>query len=362
MADINTIRILEIDGGGERGYLSLKGLQLILTQWLGINVTDISSYFDVICGSSIGGIMALNLASGANPYDFDSFFTVEGKQVFSTNGVDSNRATTVDKLLAITVTGVPFYSTQGTSDTYGSNLLETTIDDLFGTDTMQDLKTNVIIPTYKADLRGDNTLSSGVYTLCSNVNTPGAVGQNELISNVALATSAAPFYLPSKLISSVDPQDTTLLDGRYLDGGIYANNPSSFGRNIAQILKPNADRACILSIGTGIGEMGFDDPDPPISVLTADQDPLVSVTNLFGLFNVATTGGQEGVARSLFLESEYTLSQLYYYRFQPVLDPALDTELDNTDDSILEYYEETALEYYNENLDKINAFIGHISA
>lgn len=360
MADINTIRILELDGGGERGYLSLKGLQLILTQWLGINVTDISPYFDVICGSSIGGILALGLASGENPYDLDPFFTVQGKQLFSTTGVDSQRATTLEKLFSITVSGVPFYSTQGTTDTFGSNLLVSELEAQFGTDTMQSLKTNVVIPTYKADLRGDNTLSSGTYTLCSNVNTPGMVGQNELLSEVALATSAAPFYLPSRVINSVDPQDSTLLDGRYLDGGIYANNPSSFGRNVAQILKPNANRACILSIGTGLGEMGFDDPTP--SLLSADQDPLVSITNLFGLFNVAATGGQESVARSLLLESEYTLSRLYYYRFQPILDPDLDTELDNTDDSILEYYEDTALEYYNDNIDKINEFIGHISA
>lgn len=361
MSDPNTLRILELDGGGERGYLSLKFLQLFLNQWLGPSTTNIAPYFDVICGTSIGGIIALTLAAGQNPYNLDSFFTVQGKQLFSTNGVDSNRASTLDKIFSLTVSGVPFYSTQGTSNTYGSNLLVSELQTMFGANTMQSLQTKVVIPTYKVDLRQDNTISKGVYTLCSNVNTPGFVGQNELISNVGLVTSAAPFYLPSRLITSVNPEDTTYLNGRYADGGLYANNSASFGRNLAQILKPNANRCCVLSIGTGRGEMGFDDPTPNLLRLT-DSDPLVSVTNLFGLFDVASTGGQESVAQNLFFESQYTLSRLYYYRFQPVLDTALDTELDNTDDSTLTYYANTSSNYYNSDLDNITTFIGHLTA
>lgn len=361
MSDPNTLRILELDGGGERGYLSLKFLQLFLNQWLGPSVTNIAPYFDVICGTSIGGIIALAMASGQNPYNLDSFFTVQGKQLFSTNGVDSNRASTVNKIFALTVSGVPFYSTQGTSDTYGSNLLVSELQTMFGTNTMQSLQTKVVIPTYKVDLRGDNTLSKGIYTLCSNVNTPGFVGQNELISNVALVTSAAPFYLPSKLITSINPNDPTYLNGRYIDGGVYANNPAIFGRNLAQILKPNANRCCVLSIGTGRGEMGFDDPTLN-RLRLADSDPLVSITNLFGLFDVASTGGQESVAQSLLFESQYTLSKLYYYRFQPVLDTSRDTELDNTDDSILMYYAGKASDTYNEDISNINTFIGHLTA
>ena len=64
----------------------------------------------------------------------------------------------------------------------------------------------------------------------------------------------------------------------------------------------------------------------------------------------------------MLLESQYTLSKLFYYRFQPILDPALDTELDNTDDSILTYYENTAADYYSNDLDNITTFIGHLSA
>lgn len=362
MSDPRTLRILELDGGGERGYLSLKFLQLFVQSW-GINPSELWKNFDVICGTSIGGIMALALASGQNPNDLDPFFTEDGPLLFSTNGIPSHSATTVDKLLAFApvgpTSGVPFYSTQGTSATYGSNLLITKLDNMFGSNTMQSLLTKVVIPTYKVDLRDDGTLSNGIYTLCSNVNTPGFVAQNELISNVALSTSAAPFYLPSLSVTSTNPLDTTYLNGRYIDGGVYQNNPATFGRNIAQIVKPTANRFCILSLGTGLGEMGFDDPTVS-GIRLANSDPLVSVTNLFSLFNVASTGGQESVAQSLFFESEYTLSRLYYYRFQPVLDPTLDTELDNTTPEILAYYAATAQEWYDNDQTDINTFLAHL--
>lgn len=365
MADPNTLRILEIDGGGERGYLSLKFLQKFIQQW-GINPANVAQNFDVICGTSIGGVLALSLAYGSNPNDLDTFFTDDGPYIFSTNGTASNRATTIDKLLAFApanpYTGIPFYSTQGTAYTYGSNLLVTRLQEMFTTNSMQNLLTNVVVPSYKVDFKGDGNISKGVYTLCSNVNLPGFVGQNELIKNVALATASAPFYLPSLSLTSTNPNDSTYLNGTYIDGGVYANNAAAFGRNLAQMLKPTARRCCILSLGTGLGEMGFDDETLGMSLLSASTDPIVTVANLFSLFDVASTGGQESVARNLLFESSYTLNRLYYYRFQPTLDPAKDTELDNTDSSILTYYNDTANTWFNDDIDNINTFIGHLNA
>ena len=368
MADPNTLRILELDGGGERGYLSLNFLIKFIQQW-GISPSAIAQNFDVICGTSIGGILSLALAFGKTPDELSPFFTTDGPLLFSTNGTPSNRASTANKVLAFApsggglnpYSGIPFYSTQGTEYTYGSNLLVNKLDNMFTTNTMQNLLTNVVIPTYKVTLRNDLTLSSGTYTLCSNVTIPGFVAQNELIKNVALATSAAPFYLPSLSVTAANPNDSSYLNGRYIDGGVYANNPASFGWNLAQILKPTARRCCILSIATGLGEMGFDDPSSP-SPMLVNQDPLLTVENLFALFDVASTGGQESVAKSLLLESKYTLNKLYYYRFQPVLDPTKDTELDNTDAEILTYYETVANDWFNSDIDNINTFIGHLNA
>ena len=356
MADPRTTRILEIDGGGERGYLSLVFLNKFIQQW-GIDPTTVWKQFDVICGTSVGGILALALASGMNPNDLTSFFTNQGTWIFSTSSLfPSVQATTVDKLLSIGVTGVPFYATDPGA-TYGSGLLVSELQTMFGTKTMQNLLTNVIIPTYSVDIRdGTTNIDSGTYTLCSNVNYPDFVGQNELISNVALATSAAPFYLPSLVLSNTAPGT---LNGRYIDGGLYQNNPAAFGRNLASMLKPTTNRCCVLSIGTGLGEMGFDDETP--AKLGVSSDPIISISNLFALFDISSTGGQESVAKNLYLESTYTLSQLYYYRFQPTLDIAMDTELDSTSTETLQYYEATALNWFDNDIDNISTFIGHLT-
>lgn len=356
MSDPYTLRILELDGGGERGYLSLNFLSQFVQLW-GINPNEIWKYFDVICGTSIGGMMALALAIGKSTNDLKPLFTTQGQLIFSTNGTPSQRATTFDKVYSLTYSGVPFYGTDpGTG--YGSALLTSQIQSLFGSKTMQNLLTNAVIPTYKVEFRdGTTNIDTGVYTICSNANYPDFAGQNELISNVALVTSAAPFYLPSIVLNGTTPGT---LNGRYIDGGVYQNNPGSFGRNLASMLKPTANRCCILSVGTGLGEMGFDDESP--SLLTVSADPVISIGNLFSLFDIAGTGGQESVAKNLYLESTYRLSQLYYYRFQPTLDINQDTELDNTSDEILTYYENTAATWFSNDIDNIVTFLGHLIA
>lgn len=335
----STLKILEIDGGGERGYLPLRFLQLFVQQW-GVNPATLAQQFDVICGTSIGGIIALGLAFGLTPAQMNPFFTTQGPYIFSLTSLTPSIRPNLAAKLALIATDTPFYQSSGpTANYYGSGLLYKTIQDLFkinGTPaTLQDLQTKVIIPSYEFD--------TGRYVLFSNVNYPEFTGQNELISNVGLATGAAPVYLPA-----------LNMNGHvYKDGGIYCNNPAQFGKALAQIIKPTAKRVCLLSLGTGIGKMGFDAGGSTGDISTIEE--------IFRLFNISTTGSQESVARSFLLESSYTLQQTYYYRFQPQLDPTKNTELDNTDADILTYYEQTAQNVFNNDIDNISTFIGHLS-
>lgn len=353
--DRNTIRILEIDGGGERGYLPLKFLQKFVQQW-GVDPTKLAEQFDVICGTSVGGIMALSLAFGLTPAEMESFFTVQGPYIFSlTSLVPSVRPNLAAKL-ALIATNTPFYQSSGpTENSYGSGLLRTTIQNTFTTKTLQDLKTNVIIPTYKFNTKN--------YILCSNLNYPEFTGQNELISNVALATGSAPIYLPSLILNNINPGR---LNGEYIDGGVYQNNPAQFGVTLGKMVKPNANRVCVLSLGTGLGELGFDPGNPDVMDTRVNDvmntQAFDSVQTIFSLFEISSTGGQESVSKSLSLESLYTLDQTYYYRFQPQLDLNLNTELDNTDPAILAYYNSVATQVFNDDNDNITNFIGHLTA
>lgn len=366
MSDPRTLRILEIDGGGERGYLSTAFLKKFVQQW-GIDPADIWKNFDVICGTSVGGIMALSLASGQTLDEITPFFTDQGPFIFSlgtSTGLppifspDPSIRPSAAQKVALILLNIPFYSSSGNvADEYGHGLLYKTVRDNFGTNTLQNLKTNVIIPAYEQDTQ--------TYRLFSNLNYPEFIGQNELISNVALATGAAPVYLPPLQMNG----------HTYIDGGVYQNNPASFGYTLAKMIKPRANRYCVLSIGTGLGEMGFDPGNPSIADFRVDPNimnwinsapaslsPTDTIEQIFGLFDIACTGGQESVSLAQKLQATYTLDQFYYYRFQPVLDPNLNTELDNTDPEILTYYDNTADDYFNNDIAAITNFIGHLTA
>lgn len=371
MSDPRTIRILNIDGGGARGYLSMQFFKRFVQTW-GIDPATIASQFDVITGASIGGIMGLALAFGKTPDEILPFFTVQGKYIFSlTSLVESVRPPILAKV-GLIIADIPFYQSSGIDENdYGSGLLYSTVQSMFGTSTLQDLGTNVLIPAYQFDNKK--------YVLYSNRNYPEFTGENELISNVALATSAAPVYFPS----------WTFGGHNVIDGGVYVNNPSEFGRVLAKMVKPVANRCCVLSIGTGLGEIGFDPGNPDIidpridpeaydiarrlinykqtrrnNLLNPRVDPedATAIEKMFALFDIASTGGQESPAMILYLESEYTLSQLYEYRFQPILDPNKNTELDNSDDEIYEYYDQVVEDWWEENEAEIATFIGHLMA
>lgn len=342
----DTLRVLEIDGGGQRVYLPFKFLKLFTQQW-GISFDQLAQEFDVICGCSAGGILALSLAFGLTYDQMLPFFTTQGPYIFSLSSIIPSLRPNVAAKLALIATNTPFYQSSGpTENSYGYGLLKTAIQNNFGTNTLHNLKTNVLIPAYEDDTK--------TYRLFSNLNYPEFIGQNELISNVALATGAAPVYLPPLSMNGHS----------YEDGGIFSNNPSQFGKVLAHMIKPQAKKVCVLSLGTGIGQIGFDpgvpDPEAP---LPAD---ISTIEKIFGLLNIALTGSQESIARSLLLESSYTLFPkyyypTYYYRFQPQLDLTKNTELDNTDPDIMAYYEQTAQTVFDNDIDNISTFIGHLS-
>lgn len=346
--DKNTIRILSLDGGGVRGYLSLKFLQRFIQQW-GVDGSELWKYFDVIAGTSIGAIQALGYAYGKSPNELEAFFLQKAKRIFTIRTVpvgcdadsNSNRPSTLQKIGLLTLND-PFYKSACAVDAgnsnYGTNILQQTLIDNFGTDTLQKLKTKVVIPSYEKD--------RSKYVLFSNYNDPMFIGKDELIVNVARATSAAPVYLPKHSFNSHD----------YIDGGIYQNNPSEIALSLAKSIKPRANRYCVLSLGTGLGEMGF---DGSTSGGTSSDSAIASI---FALFDIASTGGQEAVDFNFKLRSKRTLEQLYYYRFQPTLDPNINTELDNSDESFLTYMADTANSVFDNDNANITNFLGHLTA
>ena len=72
------------------------------------------------------------------------------------------------------------------------------------------------------------------------------------LRDIARATSAAPTYFPPAIIESLDANYRK--DQRrhaLVDGGVFANDPAALARAEAQRLFPRADRALVVSLGTG---------------------------------------------------------------------------------------------------------------
>ena len=70
--------ILALSGGGYRGLYTATVLRA-LEQSFG---TPISQKFDLICGTSVGGILALGLAAGIKTEELQDLFVEQGGQIF----------------------------------------------------------------------------------------------------------------------------------------------------------------------------------------------------------------------------------------------------------------------------------------
>jgi predicted acylesterase/phospholipase RssA len=346
--DKDTLRIFSFPGGGAKGYASNRFMQKFLHQW-GILQADLWKYVDVMCGTSIGSILACGYAIGKTPDYMENFFLEKAKRVFTIRTAtekaasshnaseDSNRPNVAQKL-AMIATNDPFYKSAYDDSDYGHNILHSTLVDNFGTKTLSDLKVPVVIPAYEEDRKK--------YVMFSNFNDPTYfVGNTETIVNVCRASSAAPIYLPTHDFNG----------HKYSDGGIYANDAILMAINIGMTLKTHATRIVIVDVGCGIGNMSFDGSGSEAGIDYA-------AVRLFGLMQVAMVGGEEYIRYYLDYLSNRLSKDVYYYKFQPRFPNTFSNELDN---STAEWFSELASlvdEHYVTESGKIGSILTHLTA
>ena len=78
-------KILSIDGGGMRGIIPAKilcELEEELQRREGPEAR-LCDYFDLICGTSTGGIIAIGLALGMSAKEMLNLYVAHGKEIFS---------------------------------------------------------------------------------------------------------------------------------------------------------------------------------------------------------------------------------------------------------------------------------------
>jgi uncharacterized protein len=215
-----SIKVLAIDGGGIRGIIPaviLSALQARLKE-------DLWRHFDLIAGTSTGGIIALGIGTGCNtgqPYSAQQLV-----ELYVQNGPAIFRQ--VPLLTWIRQFLRPKYSPQA---------LETALQEFFQNTQFASALTPLLISSY--DLHSQRPFFFKSHRIASDRTYDWSV------RSIARATSAAPTFFPPLYLS------TGTEDYALVDGGVFVNNPSMAAYAEARWLYPDATNFVVVSVGTG---------------------------------------------------------------------------------------------------------------
>ncbi len=234
--DSHRMNVLSIDGGGIRGVIPAAVLAEIESR----TGKPICHLFDVIAGTSTGGILALGLSkpkevSGAEP----EFSASDLLQMYKTDGHRIFPKRTLQRLAKL------FGAEYAESGVVG------VLDEYFRETRLKEALTTVIVTSYDIERK------QAWFFRSRNASNPAIAEEYDFpMKQVARATSAAPTYFPPAHI----PQGTS---GKYwalVDGGVYANNPTMCAFVEALELKPHMElpeEICLVSLGTGQSTSGI---------------------------------------------------------------------------------------------------------
>lgn len=211
---------LALTGGGYRGLFTARALQ-VMEEKIG---EPIGRRFDLVCGTSIGGIIALAIAFEVPMADVVAIFEKRGEEIFPPHTAPGGRLAILLDILR------HLYKAR-----YSAVALRDAIKQLIPeSKTLADALHPVAIPAI-------NVTAGKPQVFKSRHDVSWHRDWKYLALDVALATSAAPTFFPLAEISN----------NRYVDGGLFANAPDLIAFHEANHyfkVPPRAMR--ILSVGT----------------------------------------------------------------------------------------------------------------
>jgi patatin-like phospholipase/acyl hydrolase len=219
-ASTRPFRILSIDGGGIRGVYPAAFLAGLEAQ-TGKRLVD---HFDLLVGTSTGGLIALGLAAGKPAASLLNFYLEHGPTIFPTPR---------GKLRAIVRAAGAVRAIW--KPKHAQEPLAEALRTVLGEQKMGDLTTRVVIPTFDA-ANGEIKLIKTAHVARFRRD------HTRPLVEVGLATAAAPGVLPGVVTETGE---------RLLDGGLWANNPVAVGvvEAIGYLGIPR-EAIYVLSVGT----------------------------------------------------------------------------------------------------------------
>ena len=214
-----SIKVLSIDGGGIRGIIPA----VILAELQKRIGTDFGQVFDLIAGTSTGGIIALGIGTkckNGGPYaasELVGLYVQNGPSIFKKNFLTPERELVHPK--------------------YSPDALEAALATFFGDAQFDSALAPLLISSY--DLQSQLPFFFKSHRIAAKP------GYNWNVADIARATSAAPTYFPPLHLGR-GAEDYALVDG-----GVFVNNPSMAAYAEARALYPDAAEFFIVSVGTG---------------------------------------------------------------------------------------------------------------
>jgi patatin-like phospholipase/acyl hydrolase len=213
------IRVLAIAGGGIRGIIPARILKFVEER----TKKPIWQSFDLICGTSTGGILsaALTKPIPLSADDCLALYLRRGKDIFP--------ASTWRMIKTLGGNVGPKYDGQGLKDV---------LADTFGKGVLESALTPTFVTAYAIEKRAPIFFKSWV-----------PLGSGTPLVDACLATSAGPTYFPPACVAG----------DWYWDGGVVNNNPALSGVIEACMKYGVHTKDCIvLSLGTGVDQQPID--------------------------------------------------------------------------------------------------------
>lgn len=214
-------KVLSLDGGGIRGVFPAAFLAK-LEDRIG---QPIGSYFDLIVGTSTGGIIAIGLGLGLSARDILQLYEEQGRAIFDQEYGQA------ENWLRQRLRG----AWQLFDSKYSSEPLKQALTGIMGQRRLGESRTRLVIPAW-------HPMLERVYLYKTAHHPRLETDYKELALDAAMATAAAPTFLKPHLTSEAV---------ELVDGGVWASNPIGVAAvEAVGLLGWPADRLKILSIGT----------------------------------------------------------------------------------------------------------------
>jgi len=240
------IRILSLDGGGIRGVMTAR----VLVELERLSGRPIAGLFDIIAGTSTGGLIALGVTKpggdgkpALTAQEVFDIYVSHGRRIFPRvvwRPIRLDRLRASRPILAQRLGALAQPARYGNAR-YLSVGLRALLDEMLGTTRLAEAMADVIVPSYD--------WKAGRAVVFRSRGARNGDKINPTMVQVALATTAAPTYFPAFRLR--DPTRELVL----IDGGVAANNPTSVAYYEALYHAHFAGRIdpdfLVVSLGTG---------------------------------------------------------------------------------------------------------------